>query len=178
VTAANAICFEHQLHGIRKRHAIQRHRLPFFEPDGDDLRLDDDVLPPRRHAHDRLDDLDALIEMLEIFRFVRRAENVRIRRVRLFGAHLVRKAGAPHVLGHLRAAAELVDEQLIEPWLVNAQVRVCEQTVPVKPLDVVALERAPVAPDVDVVLLHRDDEHRAGDGAANGRGVEVGNASG
>ena len=39
-------------------------------------------------------------------------------------------------------------------------------------------ERAAVAPDVDVVFLHRDDEHRAGDGAAERRGVEVGHAGG
>ena len=53
-----------------------------------------------------------------------------------------------------------------------------EQAVAVEALDVVALERAAVAPDVDVVFLHRDDEHRAGDGAAERRGVEVGDAGG
>ena len=51
-----------------------------------------------------------------------------------------------------------------------------EQAVAVEALDVVALERAAVAPDVDVVFLHGDDEHRAGDGAADRRGVEVGDA--
>ena len=49
-----------------------------------------------------------------------------------------------------------------------------EQPVAVEALDVVALERAAVAPDVDVVLAHRDDEHRAGDGAPERRRVEVG----
>ena len=51
-----------------------------------------------------------------------------------------------------------------------------EQAVAIEALDVVALERAAVAPDVDVVFLHRDDEHRAGDGAAERRRVEVGDA--
>ena len=86
------------------------------------------------------------------------------------------KPGALHVLRHLLAAAELVDELLIEPRLVDAQVGVGEQAVAVEPLDVVALERAAVAPDVDVVFLHGDDEHRAGDGAAERRRVEVGDA--
>ena len=119
-----------------------------------------------------------LFELLEVLGFVRRAEDVRVGRVRLLDAHLVGEAGALHVLGHLLAAAELVDERLIEPRLVDAQRRVGEQAVAIEPLDVVALERAAVAPDVDVVVLHREDEHRAGDGAADRRGVEVGDAGG
>ena len=79
---------------------------------------------------------------------------------------------------HLLAAAQLVDELLVEPRLVDAQLRVGEQSVAVEPLDVVALEGAAVAPDVDAVFLHRDDQHRAGDGAAERRGVEVGGAAG
>ena len=138
--------------------------------------LTDDVFAPEGHAHDRLDDRHAPVELLEILRFVRRAEDVRIGRVRLLGAHPIGEARLAHVLGHFLAAAQLVDELLIEPRLVDAQVRVREQTVPVEALDVVALERAPVAPDVDVVFLHRHDEHRAGDGAADRRGVEVGHA--
>ena len=61
----------------------------------------------------------------------------------------------------------------VEPRLVDAQVRIREQAVAIEALDVVALVRAAVAPDVDVVLAHRDDEHRAGDGAAERRRVEV-----
>ena len=129
-------------------------------------------------AHDRLDDLDARVQPLEILRFVGGAEDVRVGRVRLLSAHLVRQPGLPHVLGHLRASAQLVDERLIEPRLVDPQAGIGEQAVAVEALDVVALERAAVAPDVDVVLLHRDDEHRAGDRAADRRGVEVGNAGG
>ena len=53
-----------------------------------------------------------------------------------------------------------------------------EQAVAVEPLDVVALERRAVAPDVDAVLVHRADQHGAGDGAAERRGVEVGAAAG
>ena len=88
------------------------------------------------------------------------------------------EAGLLEQLGHLLAAAELVDELLVEPGLVDAQVRVDHQAVAVEPLDVVALVGAAVAPDVDVVFLHRADEHGAGDGAAERRGVEVGHAGG
>ena len=88
------------------------------------------------------------------------------------------EADLAHVLRHLGAAAELVDERLIEPRLVDAQARVGEQSVAIEAFDVVALERAAVAPDVDVVFFHRADEHRAGDRAADRRGVEVGDAGG
>ena len=106
------------------------------------------------------------------------AEDVRVGRIGLLGAHLVDEAGLAHVFRHLRAAAQLVDEGLIEPGLVDAQPGIGEQAVAVEPLDVVALERAAISPDVHVVFLHRRDEQRAGDRAADRRGVEVGHAGG
>ena len=133
---------------------------------------------PERHAHDGLDDLDALVEMLQILGFVRRAPDVGIGGVRLLHAHLVGEAVAEHVLGHFLAAAEFVDEGLVEPGLVDAQRGIGQQAVAVEALDVVALEGAAVAPDVDVVLLHGDHQHGAGDGAADRRGVEVVHAGG
>ena len=139
---------------------------------------DDDVVAPERDAHDRLDDLDALVQEFEVFRLVRRAQHVRIGRVRLLGAHLVAEAGAVQVFRHLLAAAQLVDERRVEPRLVDAQTGVRQEPVAVEALDVVALERAAVAPDVDVVLAHRDHEHRARNGAPQRRRVEVAEAPG
>ena len=141
------------------------------------LGLHRHVVAPEGDAHDRLDDGDALVEELEVLGFVRRAEDVRVGRVRLLDAHLVLEAVRDHVLRHLLAAAQLVDELLVEPRLVDAEVRIGEQAVAVEPLDVVALEGAAVAPDVHVVFAHGDDEHGAGDGAAERRGVEVGGAA-
>ncbi len=79
---------------------------------------------------------------------------------------------------HLLAAAELLDELRVEPRLVDAQPRVRHQAVAVEPLDVVALVGGAVAPDVDAVLLHRADEHRARHRATEGRRVEVRLAAG
>ncbi len=146
--------------------------------DGDVLGCDRHVVAPRRHAHDRLHDHDALVQVLEILGFVGGAEDVGVGGIGLLGAHLVAEPGPLHVLRHLLAAAQLVDERLIEPGLVDAQRRVGQQAVAVEPLDVVALERAAVAPDVHVVLAHRLHQHRAGDRAADGGGVEVGDAGG
>jgi hypothetical protein len=89
-------------------------------------------------------------------------------------AYLVGEPRLGHVLGHLFPSAELVDELLVEPGLVDFQIRIREQAVAIEPLDVVAFERAAVAPHVHVVFFHRDDEHRAGDRAADRRRVEVG----
>ncbi len=111
--------------------------------------------------------------MLEVFRFVCSAENVGVGGVGLLGRHLVAEAGLLHEGGHLGATAELVDEGGVEPGLVDFESGVDEQAVAVEALDVVAFEGRAVAPDVDVVLLHGGDEHGAGDGAADGRGVEV-----
>jgi hypothetical protein len=76
-------------------------------------------------------------------------------------------------LRHLLAAAELGHEVRVEPGLVDPQVRVGEETVAVEPLDVVALVRGAVAPDLYVVLQHRPHQERARHGAAERRGVEV-----
>jgi hypothetical protein len=98
--------------------------------------------------------------------------------VGLLGAHLVAEAFLGHEGRHLGAAAQLVDEELVEPGLVDLERGVGQQAVAVEALDVVALEGGAVAPDVDVVLLHRGHEHGAGDGATQRGGVEVGGASG
>ena len=171
-----AVRFGHQFDRVGELDAVQRDRQAFVEAHADFLALDGDVVAPRRHAHDRLHDAHVARQLLEVLRLVRRAEHVGVGRVRLLGRHLVGEARLSHELRHLGAAAEFVDERLVEPRLVDLQARVGEQAVAVEPLDVVALERAAVAPDVDVVFLHRGDEHRAGHGAADRRRVEVGDA--
>ena len=70
------------------------------------------------------------------------------------------------------------DEVVVEPRLVDPQVRVDQQSVAVEALDVVALVRAAVAPDVDAVFVHRPHQQRAGDGAPERGGVEVGATGG
>ena len=125
-----------------------------------------------------LDGLERDVEVLEGLRLVRGAPDVGVGRVRLLGGVAVREAVRDEPLAHLLAAAELGDEVGVEPRLVDAQARVGEQAVAVEPLDVVALVGGAVAPDVDAVLLHGAHEQRAGDGAAERRGVEVGAAAG
>src|SRR5690606_10278687 len=112
------------------------------------------------------------------FGFVGRAQHVRVGGVGFLGRHFVVEARLLHVLRHFGTTAQLIDEQLVEPGLVDLEVGVGEQAVPVETLDVVALVRAAVAPDVDAVCFHGGHEHGAGDGAPDGRGVEVRDAGG
>ena len=85
----------------------------------------------------------------------------------------VREVVRDEELAHLLAPAELVDEVVVEPRLVDAQVGVDQQPVPVEPLDVVALVGAAVAPDVDAVVVHRPHQQRAGDRPPERCRVEV-----
>ena len=133
---------------------------------------------PELHAHDRLDGLQRDVEVLEGLGLVGGAPDVGVGGVGLLGAVAVGQVVRGEPLAHLVPAAELGDEVGVEPGLVDAQVGVGEQAVAVEPLDVVALERRAVAPDVDAVLVHRAHQHGAGDGAAERRGVEVGAAAG
>src|SRR3954453_1232010 len=81
-------------------------------------------------------------------------------------------------LAHLRAAAELRHEGVVEPGLVDLERRVGEQAVAVEALDVVALVGRAVTPDPDAVLPHRLYEQRPGHGTAERRRVEVAAAGG
>src|SRR5262249_32713775 len=76
-------------------------------------------------------------------------------------------------LAHLAPAAELGDERVIEPRLIDAEAGVREQPVAEEALDVVALVGRAVTPDLDTVLAHGAYEQRARDRATEGRGVEV-----
>ena len=104
---------------------------------------------------------------------MRRAEDVAVGRIGLFGAHLVMKAVGGEERRHLGAAAQFIDELLVEPGLVDFETRIGEQAVAVEPLDIVALVGRAVTPDVDAVFLHRGDQHRAGYRAPERRGVEI-----
>src|SRR6185437_12682141 len=174
VAAADVVGFEHQLDGVFQLFAVQCNWPALFEADADLFGFDGNVVTPEGDAHDGLDNLHRSRKMFQVFRFVCGSEDVGVGGVGLLGGHFVAEAGLLHEGGHLGAAAQLVDEGGVEPGLVDFERGVDEQAVAVEALDVVALEGRAVAPDVDVVLLHGGDEHGAGDGAADGRGVEVG----
>jgi len=65
-------------------------------------------------------------------------EQIAVGRVCFFGTHLVGEAIGGHEFRHFRAAAQFVDEQLVEPGLVDPQARIGQQAVTVEPLDIVA----------------------------------------
>src|SRR5205807_6231209 len=69
------------------------------------------IFAPERHAHDRVDDLDADVEALEILCLMRGAEQIAVGRIRLLGAHLVGEALGGHERRHFGATAEFVDER-------------------------------------------------------------------
>ncbi|OQC05764.1 MAG: hypothetical protein BWX79_02225 [Alphaproteobacteria bacterium ADurb.Bin100] len=175
---ADAVGLQDQVGGTVEGLAVQRHRLAFFEAHRDFLGLDHAVLAPEGHAHDGVDDADAAVQVLQVLGLVRGAQHVGVGGVGFLGRHLVAEAVGRHEGGHFGAPAQLIDERLVQPGLVDLERRVCEQAVAVEALDVVAFKGAAIAPDVDVVFLHRGHQHGAGDGAADRGGVEVGDARG
>ena len=157
--------------------AVDGHGPALDEGDRDVLGVDGDRGVPEPHAHDRLDDLHGLVEVLEGLRLVRRAPDVGVGGVGLLLAGPVGEVALREPGAHLVPTAELRDELRVQPGLVDAQVGVGQQAVAVEALDVVALERRPVAPDLHLVRMHGSHEQRAGDRAAQRRGVEVGLAA-
>ncbi len=139
-------------------------------------RLDRNIVPPGGNTHDGNDDLDRSRKVLQVLGFVRRAQNIGIGGIGLLRRHLVGEAGVLHERGHLGASAQLVDESSVQPGLVNLEGGIHQQAVAIEPLDVIAFESGSVAPDVDVVFLHGRDQHGARNGAADGRGIEVGDS--
>ena len=177
MATTDSVGFQNQLDQAWKGLTVQRNRLPFFKAHCDLLGLHNDLVLPERNAHDGVDDFYTAVQLLQVFGFVGCAEHVGVGRIGFLRAHLVAKTGFRHKRRHLSPATEFVDEKLIEPGLVDFQVRVGEQAVAVKTLNVVALEGAAIAPDIDVVFLHRGHQHGARHRAAQRRGVEVGHAS-
>ena len=173
VTAADAVGLFHESDGIRELLPIDGDGNALLEFNRDRFRLDFNVVAPEGDAHDRLDDLHVGIEAFQVLGLMRGAEHVRVGRVGLLGAHAVVEALLLKEGRHFGAAAELADELHVEPRLVDLEVRVGKKTVAVEALDVVALVRGSVTPDVDAVLTHGGDEHRARHGAAERSGVEV-----
>ncbi len=178
MSTADGVGLEEQRDRIGERLAVQRDGLALRKTHDDLFGLDVTIVAPERHAHDRIDDLDAAVEALEILGLVGGAEDIAVGRIGLFGAHLVAEAIGGHERRHFRTAAQLVDELLVEPGLVDLQTRVGQQAVTVEALDIVAFVGGAVAPDVDAVLLHCRYQHRAGHGATKRRGVEVRDAAG
>ena len=178
VAAADGVGLVDQVHHVVVLLAVDRDRAPGVEADADVLGEDLDRRVPELHAHDRLHRLQRHVEVLEGLGLVGGAPDVRVGGVGLLLAVAVGQPALGQPLAHLGATAELVHEVGVEPRLVDAQRRVGEQAVAVEPLDVVALERRAVAPDVHAVLVHRPHQHGAGDGATERRGVEVRAAAG
>ncbi len=153
--------------------AVQGYRHAARKLDSDLLGLDLHIAAPVREPHDWLDDPHATVEPLQVLRLVGGAEDVGIRRVRLFGRHRVGQLHGGEVLAHLLSAAEGIDEGPVEPGLVDLERRVDEDAVPEEPLDVVALVGAAVGEDVHAVFPHRTDDRRRRYRPAERRGVEV-----
>ena len=173
VAPADRVGLHHQVDRRVERAAVDGDRPALLEPHRDVLGGDLDRRIPVRHAHDRADDLHARAQLLERLGLVRRPPDVGVGRVRLLGRVAVGEPAGDEELAHALAATELVDEGLVEPRLVDPQVRVHQQAVAVEALDVVALVGRSVTPHVDPVVGHRPHEQRAGDGAPERRGVEV-----
>ncbi len=178
VPAADLVRGADQRHRIGDRDVVDRDRQPVLEAHDHHLGNHFHGRVPVRDTHDRVDDLHARREQLEVLRLVRGAEQVRVGRVRHLDGGVLRQAASLEPLAHLLAAAELRDEGAVEPRLVDPQVLVREQPVAIEALDVVAFVRRAVAPDLDAVLPHLVDEHRPGDRPSERRRVEVAPARG
>src|SRR5699024_8784933 len=140
---------------------------------GDFFGLDFAVIAPGSDTHDGLNQIQADVEVFQVFAFVGGAPDIGVSGVRFFGGVTVWVAAFDQPLGHFLTTAELFDEFRVQPRLVNLQVRVGHQTVTVEPLDIVALVGRAVAPDVHAVVFHSANQQGSGHSTAKRRGVEV-----
>ena len=121
VASANAIGFQNQGHQVVVHHAVQSDRTAFFKTHGDFLAFDLDVVFPKRHAHDGIDNFHARVQKLKVFRFVRGTQHIGVGGVGLLSRHLVTKTVCRHEGRHFSAATQLINELLVQPWFVDFQ---------------------------------------------------------
>ncbi len=176
MTSADAVGFHHQVDLAGKRDAVECDRTAFFKAHGDCLALDFHVVAPEGDAHDRFDDLHTGVQELKVFCFMGGAEHVGICRIGFFHRHLVIEARLDHEFRHFLATAQFLDELVVEPRLVDAQVRIDQQAVAVETLDIVTLEGTAVTPDINLVFAHGGHQHGAGYCTSERCGVEVSDA--
>ena len=178
VAATDAVGFEEEFDGVGVFFAVQCNGHAFFKAYTDFFGFDFDVFVPKGNAHDGFDDFDAAVEEFQVFGFVGGTQHVGVGRVGFFNRHFVVEAVGNQKFAHFVTAAEFVDKLLVEPRFVDFQRRIGQEAVTVETLDVVAFVGAAVAPDIHIVFFHGGNEHGAGNGAAQRRGVEVGDAAG
>lgn len=125
------------------------------------------------NSHDRFDEIHAIAQKLQILGLMGRTKHIGIRAICLLRAHSVGQLERCEVLTHFRTTTECVHELLIEPWLVDLQVRVRQDAITIETLDVISLVGAAIAEDVNAVFAHRANDGSGGHGPANRRGIEV-----
>ena len=76
MTATDAVGFQNQFHSVGKGFAIQRNRHAFFKAHGHGFGFHFNVVAPEGHAHNRLNDFDARIQVFQIFGFVGSAQHI------------------------------------------------------------------------------------------------------
>jgi len=78
VPPADRVRLKDQVDGVGVLLAVNRDRAPLLEGDRDVLGQDLDGRVPEADAHDRLDELDARVEVLELLGLVGGAPDVRV----------------------------------------------------------------------------------------------------
>ena len=178
MSPANPVGFEQQLDEVVEAVSVEGHGKALFEANDDLFTRDGNIVEPEGCAHDGVDNPDGRRQVLQILGFVRCAQDIGVRGVGLLSGHLVSETGALHEGGHLGAPAELVDKGGVEPGLVDLEARIDKQTVAIETLDIIAFECGAVSPYIYAVFFHCGYQQGASDGAADGGGVEIGNAGG
>ena len=102
--------------------AVQRHRLALHKAHG--RRFSALTAQSSRQNGTPMMGLTILMplsRLLKILGLMGRAQHVAVGRIGLFGAHLVAEAIGGHERRHFGAAAQFVDELLVEPGLVDLE---------------------------------------------------------
>ncbi|MNI75229.1 hypothetical protein D3C81_1902040 [compost metagenome] len=97
---------------------------------------------------------------------MRSAEHVGVSGIRFFDRHFVVETAGDHKFRHLMATAEFVNEVSVQPWFVNLQFGIGQQTVTIETLNIVAFIGTAVTPDIHTVIFHGGHQHGAGHRAA------------
>ncbi|MPN08654.1 hypothetical protein SDC9_155939 [bioreactor metagenome] len=75
------------------------------------------------------------------------------------------------------ATAEFIDKIGIQPWFINLQFGVGQQTVTIETFNIVTFIGATVTPDIYAIFFHGGNQHGAGHGTAQRGGIEVGQSA-
>lgn len=129
---------------------------------------------PVFHSHYRIHYIHGSGEFFEIFCFMRCTEDICISTIGFFHTEFVSMTVSNKPLAHFFASTKFIRECSIEPRFVDFEFWIYQQTIAIKPFDIVPFVGAPISPNIHTIFHHRPNQLSSCHSTSKGSRIKVG----